>query len=96
MIKTLIAGVASLAVLGSAGVAHATPQASAQYFQCLENHGVSVTDTDIVLDIARRIQNDERNGVPRWVIINNLETRWNIPVYIANVEVDCAWATINL
>jgi hypothetical protein len=98
---TLILALAAL-VLGP-GLAKAAPGpapttwvANGQFFQCLASHGVVVYDTDKVVDIARRIQTDERNGLPREVILNNLETIWGETPYIANVDVDCAWATINL
>jgi hypothetical protein len=89
---------AAAALLGSmAAVTLAAPaqaDGTATFFNCLNQHGYTITDVGLATDVGRRIQLDEINNVPRAQIIWNLVNYYGMGVSQAGTEIDCAYWTM--
>jgi hypothetical protein len=93
----IAAACAGLSTAGGVGLALGSPaNASPQsdFFGCLRNHNVT-WDNDVAMNnLGVRIQYDLQNGLPVFMIENNLINYWNTTRSIAHVDVMCAQATL--
>jgi hypothetical protein len=71
--------------------AHADP--NSYFLSCLSSHGVHGYSTAAAIDVGRRIQNDEADGLPREKIIRNLMVNYGTTRSVAEVYIDCAYWT---
>ena len=92
--KRYLAGTAALIAAATVAVPTAHADGNGSFLSCLIDHGFRITDSSVALDVAERIQNDERKGMPRSQLLWNLENVWNLSPLQANVYVDCVYSVL--